>query len=49
MKNHIIINENIKVVKLKILKIKIWFWNKGLSSLDSINSETRKGKYMEHI
>ena len=31
------INKNIKVVKLEILKIKTWFWNKDLSSLDSIN------------
>ena len=31
------INENIKVVKLEILKVKTWFWNKDLSSLDSIN------------
>ena len=37
MKNHKIINKNIKVVKLEILKVKTWFWNKDLSSLDSIN------------
>ena len=43
------INKNIKVVKLEILKIKAQFWNKDLSSLDSINEETHKGKYMEHI
>ena len=30
-------NKNIKVVKLEILKVKTWFWNKDLSSLDSIN------------
>ena len=35
--NHKIINKSIKVVKHKILKIKMWFWNKDLSSLDSIN------------
>ena len=29
--------ENIEVVKLEILKVKTWFWNKDLSSLDSIN------------
>ena len=37
IKNHEIINKNIKVVKLEILKVKTWFWNKDLSSLDSIN------------
>ena len=37
MKNHKLINTNIEVVKLKILKIKTRFWNKDLSSLDSIN------------
>ena len=36
-KNHKIINKNIKVVKLKILKVKTWFCDKDLSSLDSIN------------
>ena len=30
-------NKNIKVVKLEIFKVKTWFWNKDLSSLDSIN------------
>ena len=37
IKNHKVINKNIEVVKLKILKVKTWFWNKDLSSLDSIN------------
>ena len=37
MKNHKIINKNIKVVKLEILKVKTWFCDKDLSSLDSIN------------
>ena len=37
IKNHKIINKNIEVVKLEILKVKTWFWNKDLSSLDSIN------------
>ena len=37
MKKHKIINKNMKVVKLEILKVKTWFWNKDLSSLDSIN------------
>ena len=37
IKNDKIINKNIKVVKLEILKVKTWFWNKDLSSLDSIN------------
>ena len=36
-KNHQIINKNIEVVKLEILKVKTRFWNKDLSSLDSIN------------
>ena len=44
IKKHEIINENIEVVKLRILKVKTWFWNKDLSSLDSINQETHKGK-----
>ena len=35
--NHKIINKNIKIVNLEILKVKTWFWNKDLSSLDSIN------------
>ena len=30
-------NKNIEVVKLEILKVKTWFWNKDLSSLDSID------------
>ena len=30
MKNDKIINKNIKVVKLEILKVKTWFWNKDL-------------------
>ena len=37
IKNHKIINRNIKIVNLEILKVKTWFWNKDLSSLDSIN------------
>ena len=37
IKSHKIINKNIQVVKLEILKVKMWFWNKDLSSLDSIN------------
>ena len=37
MKNHKIINKNIKIVNLEILKVKTWFWNKDLSSLDLIN------------
>ena len=37
IKNHEIINKNIKIVNLEILKVKTWFWNKDLSSLDSIN------------
>ena len=37
MKNHKIINKNIKIVNLEILKVETWFWNKDLSSLDSIN------------
>ena len=37
IKNDKNFNKNIKVVKLKILKVKTWFWNKDLSSLDSIN------------
>ena len=37
IKNHKIINKNIKIVNLEILKVKTWFWNKDLSSLDSIN------------
>ena len=32
-----IINTNIEVVKLEILKIKTWFCDKDLSSLDSMN------------
>ena len=35
--NHEIIDKDIKVVSLEILKVKTWFWNKDLSSLDSIN------------
>ena len=34
---HKIINKNIKIVNLEILKVKTLFWNKDLSSLDSIN------------
>ena len=30
IKNDKIINKDIKVVKLEILKIKTWFWNKDL-------------------
>ena len=30
MKNHKIINKNIKVVKLEILKVKAWFGDKDL-------------------
>ena len=37
MKNHKIITKDIEVVKFEILKVKTWFWNKDLSSLDSIN------------
>ena len=37
IKNHRIIEKNIKIVNLEILKVKTWFWNKDLSSLDSIN------------
>ena len=47
MKKHKIINKHIKIVKLEILKVKTWFGNKDLSSLDSINWETHKGKYMD--
>ena len=36
-KTHKRINKNIKIVNLEILKVKTWFWNKDLSSLDSIN------------
>ena len=36
-KNHKIINKNIKIAKLGILKIKTWFCDKDLSSLDSMN------------
>ena len=32
-----IINKDIKVVKLKILKVKTWFCDKDPSSLDSID------------
>ena len=34
---HKIIDKNLKVVKLEILKVKTWFCDKDLSSLDSIN------------
>ena len=37
IKNHRIIDKDIKIVNLEILKVKTWFWNKDLSSLDSIN------------
>ena len=37
IKNHKIIDKNLKIVNLEILKVKTWFWNKDLSSLDSIN------------
>ena len=37
MKNDKITNKTIKVVNLEILKVKTWFGNKDLSSLDSIN------------
>ena len=37
IKNHKIVNKNIEVVKLEILKVKTWFCDKDLSSLDSIN------------
>ena len=37
IKNHKIMNENIKIVTLGILKVKTWFCDKDLSSLDSIN------------
>ena len=36
-KNHQIVNKHIEVVKLEILKVKAWFCDKDLSSLDSIN------------
>ena len=32
-----IVNKNIKIVNLEILKVKSWFWNKDSSSLDSID------------
>ena len=47
MKNHKLINKDIKVVNLEILKVKTWFCDEDLSSLDSINLETHKGKYMD--
>ena len=37
LKNYKIINKDIKAVKLEILKVKTWFCDKDLSSLDSIN------------
>ena len=37
IKNNKMVNRNIEVVKLEFLKVKTWFWNKDLSSLDSIN------------
>ena len=37
MKNHKIVNKDIKGVKSEKLKVKTWFWNKDLSFLDSIN------------
>ena len=49
MKNHKIVNKNIKGVKSEKLKVKTWFCDKDLSSVDSINEETHKGKYVEHI
>ena len=48
MKNHKIVNKNIKGIKSEKIKVKTWFCDKDLSSLDSINKETHKGKYMEH-
>ena len=36
IKNYEIVNKNIKGVKSEKVKIKTWFWNKDLSSLDSI-------------
>ena len=36
-KKHKIINKNIEVVKLEFLKVKTWFCDKDLSSLDSID------------
>merc|ERR1711924_584681 len=44
IKNHKIINKNIKIVNLEILKVKTWFWNKDLSSLDSIYLRNTQGK-----
>ena len=37
MKNNEIVNKNIKGVKSEKIKIKTWFCDKDLSSLDSIN------------
>ena len=37
MKNHKIVNKNIKGVKSEKIKVKTWFCDKDLSSLDSIN------------
>ena len=37
MKNHKIVNKDIKGVKSEKIKEKTWFCDKDLSSLDSIN------------
>ena len=37
MKTYKIVNKDIKNVKSEKIKVKTWFWNKDLSSLDSIN------------
>ena len=37
IKNHKIVNKDIKGVKSEKIEIKTWFCNKDLSSLDSIN------------
>ena len=37
MENHKIVNKNIKDVKSEKIKVKTWFCDKDLSSLDSIN------------
>ena len=39
IKNHKIINKNIKIVNLEILKVKTWFGDKDLSSVNLL-SET---------
>ena len=49
MKIHKIINKNIEGIKSEKIKVKTWFCDKDLPSLDSINEETHKGKYVEDI